>query len=95
MIKKALVFTAGDTLPAMTANLDRDLASSTVNVLIGYSTPLIKTATVTNAGAGEIRVDWAAGDLQQGRWPMQIEIINGQDKQTLSGINVVVEGKIQ
>ena len=51
-----------------------DITGYSFTLKIGYGTPLVKVATITNAAAGEFEFPWGVNDLVKGRWPAEIMI---------------------
>lgn len=75
-----LRYVEGDTLPSMQGTLTNDdgtavdLADTVVTVHIKYDPPLVKTATITDAAAGEFLLMWEPTDLISGKWTYEIQL---------------------
>jgi hypothetical protein len=73
----------------------QDLTGYTVQLKIGYSTVLIKTATITNAAAGEFVIDFDAGDLVPGRWDCHLVFIDQSGRPlTYHDLTLVIRKKM-
>lgn len=69
---------AGDTAPTRmifrVGGVPVDITGYGFTIKIGYQTPLVKSAIVTNAAAGEFEFRWSAQDLIAGRYAAEIMI---------------------
>ena len=85
-----IYLTAGDTLPTLEGVLTDDAGTAvditdyTITCHIGYETPLVRTATITDAAAGEFEVRWQAGDLVAGTWDVEIQYVSSAGTVTSS-----------
>ena len=83
-------FVENDTLPILYASLTEDdgvtpigLSGYTITLHIGYTTPLVKDATITDLNSGQFSFVWVAGDLRVGTWAAEIQIISPEGKKTV------------
>jgi len=87
-----LRFIAGDTLPELRGTLTEDdgttpidLTGAAVALHIGYEIPLVKTATILDAAAGQWQVSWETSDLREGVYSYEIQITDsGGDMRTIN-----------
>lgn len=89
-----LELTAGDTKPTV-CTLAQDLTGSTIHLNIGYPVPLVKSAVITDAAAGDFEFRWTAGDLVAGTYSasMLITDSNGYEE-TTALFQIHIEGRI-
>ena len=73
-------YVENDTLPSLQGTITEDdgtavdLTGCSVALHIKYDTPLIKTASITDAANGKWLVEWEPGDLQEGKWLYEIQV---------------------
>lgn len=81
-VQRRLKFTEGDTLPVISGVLKDDvgdvidITGYTINLNIQYSTPVTVVATLTTPASGEFQIAFSAGDLIQGTYNAEIEVID-------------------
>lgn len=81
MAQKILRFTAGDRLPILKCIYKGiNVTGFTITLHIGYKEPLIKPANITDGPAGEFQFEWAAGDLREGNWNAEVQVIDTDGK---------------
>ena len=82
-----LRFVENDTLPGLRCIITQDdgtpidITGFTIKVNIGYSTPLVKNASIVDGTNGVWEVSWIVGDLKAGTWFYEIQVTD-----TSSGI---------
>jgi hypothetical protein len=90
-----LYLTEDDTKPTV-CNLAMDLTGSALSLKVGYPVPLVKDAVITDAPNGAFQFEWAAGDLQPGRFAASIEITDSSGYvETTEPFEINVDRRIQ
>ncbi len=92
----AIELVANDTSPNLQCTMDGvDLTGYSIELHVAYATPLIKTATLTEAAAGEFEFEWSAGDLVAGIWPAHIQVTTAAlTVQTFTGLTLNIAAEI-
>jgi hypothetical protein len=89
-----LNLTEGDTKPTP-CSYAADLTGATITVNIGYPTPLVKAAQITNALGGLFQIPWVDGDLQAGTWTANFTITDASGaQQTTDPFQIHVDRRI-
>jgi hypothetical protein len=99
-----LQLVANDTEPLILDFSGVDITGWIIEAHIGYPTPFVRTATLTDPTHGIAEVDWAVGDLQAGVWGGEIRIVKPGDivqtsdeyifdiRQSVVGVNFLYYG---
>jgi hypothetical protein len=79
MMTEKLELVEGDTLPILTGTVTDDdgnpvdISGWTINLHVGYGTPLVKAAQIPVGTDGFYQFVWEEGDLVEGEWEIEVE----------------------
>lgn len=94
-----IFLTAGDTWPTTGTITDNylalDITGYTIEMEIAYTTPLVKTAVITDASNGLFEIQWTDTDLVEGTWDAALTITNASSQtQTTENITLSIKADL-